>query len=346
VLAEGGEDPTFVIGGRLKSAGSNARLGEGRYLVAEADESDASFLHLQPMIAIVTNIDHDHLGTHGGDFQKLRQSFVEFLHNLPFYGLAILCIDDAEIGTLIPQVSRPVVTYGFSESADVRAVDVKRELGRTRFNVLRKAHAEPLEVTVNLPGLHNVLNSLAAIAVATELAIADEAIQVALSGFQGIDRRLQLVGEVRMPGGDLTIIDDYGHHPTEIAATLDALRQAHEGRRIVLVFQPHRYTRTRDLLDDFARVLATADALLVTEVYAAGELPIEGADARAICRAVRSRGKVEPVFVPHVDEIAQSLADLVRPGDVIAMMGAGSISAAAHELGAKLTALQSGGSVQ
>ena len=345
VLAEGGEDPTFVIGGRLKSAGSNARLGEGRYLVAEADESDASFLHLQPMIAIVTNIDNDHLGTHGGDFQKLRQSFVEFLHNLPFYGLAILCIDDAEIGTLIPQVSRPVVTYGLGASADVRATDVRRELGRTRFTVLRKGH-DPLEVTVNLPGLHNVLNSLAAIAVATELAIPDEAIRAALSGFQGIDRRLQMVGEVRMAGGDLTIVDDYGHHPTEIAATLDALRQAYEGRRIVLVFEPHRYTRTRDLLDDFARVLTTADALLVTEVYAAGEAPIEGADGRAICRAVRTRGKVEPVFVPHVDEIAQSLTGVLRPGDVIAMMGAGSISNAAQELAAKLAALQSAGSMQ
>jgi UDP-N-acetylmuramate--alanine ligase len=345
VLAEGGEDPTFVIGGRLKSAGSNARLGEGRYLVAEADESDASFLHLQPMIAIVTNIDNDHLGTHGGDFQKLRQSFVEFLHNLPFYGLAILCIDDAEIATLIPHVARPVVTYGLSANADVRATDVQRELGRTRFTVHRKGH-EPLEVTVNLPGIHNVLNSLAAIAVATELAIADEAIKAALSAFQGIDRRLQMVGEVPMAGGELTIVDDYGHHPTEIAATLDALRQAYEGRRIVLVFEPHRYTRTRDLLDDFARVLTTADALLVTEVYAAGEAPIEGADGRAICRAVRTRGKVEPVFVPHVDEIAQSLTGVLRAGDVIAMMGAGSISTAAHELAAKLVALQADGSVQ
>jgi UDP-N-acetylmuramate--alanine ligase len=340
LLAEGGEDPTFVIGGRLKSAGSNARLGAGRYLVAEADESDASFLHLQPMVAIVTNIDNDHLGTHGGDFQKLRQSFVEFLHNLPFWGLAILCIDDAEVRTLLPHVARPIVTYGLSPEADVRAVDVVRQQGRTAFSVLRKGH-DPLDVTVNLPGLHNVLNSLAAIAAATDIGIPDEAIRAALSGFQGIDRRLQHVGELRLPEGEVTIIDDYGHHPTEIAATLDALRQAHEGRRIVLVFQPHRYTRTRDLLDDFARVLSSADVLLVTDVYAAGEAPIEGADSRAICRAVRSRGKVEPVFVPQVEEIATALAGVARPGDVIAMMGAGSISGAAHELAPRLQRLLS-----
>ncbi len=340
VLAEGGEDPTFVIGGRLKSAGSNARLGTGRYLVAEADESDASFLHLQPMIAIVTNIDNDHLGTHGGDFQKLRQSFVAFLHNLPFYGLAVLCIDDPELRSLLPQVARPVLTYGLDEHADVRAVDVQRQLGRTRFRVLRKGHPEPLDITVNLPGMHNVLNSLAAIAVATDIAVPDKAIQQALSGFQGIDRRLQVVGELRLTNGDVVVVDDYGHHPTEIAATLDALRQAYDGRRIVLVFQPHRYTRTRDLMDDFARVLSQADTLLVTEVYAAGEAPIDNADGRAICRAVRSRGKVEPVFVPLVEEIAVVLAGLLQPGDVIAMMGAGSISAAAHELAPQLSALR------
>ena len=343
VLAEGGEDPTFVIGGRLKSADANARLGAGRYLVAEADESDASFLHLQPMMAVVTNIDNDHLGTHGGDFQKLRQSFVEFLHNLPFYGLAVLCIDDPELRSLLPEIGRPIVTYGVSPEADVRAVDIERQGLRTRFSVLRPGHAEPLDITVNLPGLHNVLNSLATIAVATELSIPDVAIQRALLQFQGIDRRLQHIGEVPVADGAVTVVDDYGHHPTEIAATLDALRQAFVGRRIVLVFQPHRYTRTRDLLDDFARVLSTADALLVTEVYAAGEAPIEGADTRAICRAVRSRGKVEPVLVPHVDEIATALRDLLRPGDVVAMMGAGTISGAAHDLPAKLAALFAGG---
>jgi UDP-N-acetylmuramate--alanine ligase len=342
VLAEGGEDPTFVIGGRLKSAGSNARLGAGRYLVAEADESDASFLHLQPMIAIVTNIDNDHLATHGGDFQKLRQSFVEFLHNLPFYGMAVLCADDAEIASLLPQVGRPMVSYGLAEHADVRAVDIRRAGPATHFNVLRKGH-DPLPVTVNLPGMHNVLNSLAAIAVATDLAIDDAAIQRALERFQGIDRRLQVVGEVRTDAASITVVDDYGHHPTEIAATLDALRQAYAGRRIVLVFQPHRYSRTRDLMDDFARVLSEADTLLVTEVYAAGEAPIEGADARAICRAVRGRGKVEPVFVPQVEQIADSLVGLLRPGDVIAMMGAGSISAVAHELAGQLAQRNLGG---
>lgn len=338
VLAEGGLDPTFVIGGRLKSADSNARLGAGRYLVAEADESDASFLHLQPMVAVVTNIDNDHLGTHGGDFQKLRQSFEEFLHNLPFYGLAVLCSDDAEVAKLMPLVKRPVTTYGFNEEADTRAVDVRREAQRTSFTVLRKGQPR-LQVTVNLPGRHNVLNSLAAIAVATELGVDDAAIQRALATFQGIDRRLQVVGELPLPGGAITVVDDYGHHPTEIAATLDALRQAYGERRIVLVFQPHRFTRTRDLLDDFALVLSTADTLLVTEVYAAGEAPIENADGRAICRAVRIRGKVEPVFVPTVDEIAGALAGIVRPGDVIAMMGAGTISGAAHELAPRLSRL-------
>ena len=341
VLAEGGEDPTFVIGGRLKSAGSNARLGAGRFLVAEADESDASFLHLQPMMAIVTNIDNDHLGTHGGDFQKLRQSFLEFLHNLPFYGLAVLCIDDAQLSTLLPQVGRPVVSYGLSESADVRAVDIRRDGPRTSFRVLRKGR-DPLDITVNLPGMHNVLNSLAAIAVATDLSIPDAAIQRGLAGFQGIDRRLQVVGELRLDsgeGGEIVIVDDYGHHPTEIAATLDALRQAYAGRRIVLVFQPHRFTRTRDLMDDFARVLSEADTLLVTEVYPAGEAAIEGADGRAMCRAIRGRGKVEPVFVPQVEEIAASLSGLLRPGDVIAMMGAGTISGAAHELASQLRGL-------
>ncbi len=341
VLAEGGEDPTFVIGGRLKSAGSNARLGTGRYLVAEADESDASFLHLQPMMAVVTNIDNDHLGTHGGDFQKLRQSFLEFLHNLPFYGLAVLCADDAELAKLLPDIGSPVLTYGVGEHADLRAVDIQREGPRTRFKALRKG-MEPLDITVNLAGMHNVLNSLAAIAVATDIGIADSAIQKALSTFQGIDRRMQVVGELALPGGDVTVVDDYGHHPTEIAATLDALRQAYAGRRIVLVFQPHRFTRTRDLMDDFSRVLATADTLLVTEVYAAGETPIDGADGRAICRAVRGRGKVEPVFVPTVDEIATELVGIVKPGDVIGMMGAGSITGAAHELAPRLKLLLAG----
>ena len=291
ILAEGGEDPTFVIGGLLKSAGTNARLGAGKYLVAEADESDASFLHLNPMIAIVTNIDNDHLGTHDGDFERLKQSFVEFLHNLPFYGLAVLCVDDAHIRSILTKVNRPVVGYGFSEGADLRAENLRRDGLRTHFDVVRRADGLRLPVTVNLPGLHNVLNSLAAIAVALEIGIAHEAIQRALANFQGIDRRLTHVADIKLTGADgggrgsVTIVDDYGHHPTEIAATLDAIRQGYAGRRVVLAFQPHRYTRTRDLLDDFATVLSTGDALLVTEVYAAGEAPIAAADGRAICRA-------------------------------------------------------------
>lgn len=332
VLAEGGEDPTFVIGGRLKSAGTNARLGAGRYLVAEADESDASFLHLQPLIAVVTNIDNDHLGTHDGDFNRLRQSFVDFLHNLPFYGLAVLCVDDAEVRGILDRVGRPVTTYGLSAAADVRAVDIERKGLQTGYTVLRKGGAAPLTVTVNLPGTHNVLNSLAAIAVASELGIADAAIQSGLARFQGVDRRLQFIGELATGTGKAVLIDDYGHHPTEIRATLEAVRQAYPGRRVVLAFQPHRYTRTRDLLDDFAAVLATADVLLVSEVYAAGEAPIAGADGRAICRAVRSRGQAEPVFLSRIEDLPDALRGLLRADDVVLAMGAGNVSAVAHDL--------------
>jgi UDP-N-acetylmuramate--alanine ligase len=331
VLAEAGLDPTFVIGGRLKSADSNARLGAGRYLVAEADESDASFMHLQPMIAIVTNIDNDHLATHDGDFARLKQSFVDFLHNLPFYGLAVLCVDDEHVSSILESVGRPYVTYGFNEGADIRAVNVQRLGLQSRYEALR-AGREPLTVTINLPGRHNVLNSLAAVAVATELDIADAAIQRALANFQGIDRRLQQLGEIQWPGGRALIVDDYGHHPTEVAATLEAARQGWPKRRLVLVFQPHRYTRTRDLLDDFGRVLGECDVLLVTEVYAAGEAPIAGADGRAICRAVRSRGVIEPVFVESVDDLAESLRAVLHDGDVVLTMGAGNLGAVAQEL--------------
>jgi UDP-N-acetylmuramate--alanine ligase len=343
ILAEGGEDPTFVIGGRLKSAGTNARLGAGKYLVAEADESDASFLHLNPMIAIVTNIDNDHLGTHDGDFDRLKQSFVEFLHNLPFYGLAVLCVDDAHIRSVLSKVNRPVVGYGFTEGADLRAENLRRDGLRTHFDVVRRADGMRFPVTVNLPGKHNVLNSLAAIAVALEIGITHEAIQRALNNFQGIDRRLTHVADVSLRSSDVkgggepvTIVDDYGHHPTEIAATLDAIRQGYAGRRVVLAFQPHRYTRTRDLLDDFATVLSTADALLVTEVYAAGEAPIAAADGRAICRAIRTRGKVEPVFVEKVETLHEALRAVLKPGDVLLTCGAGSISAVSHALPEKL----------
>ena len=338
ILAEGGLDPTFVIGGRLKSAGTNARLGAGRYLVAEADESDASFLHLQPIIAIVTNIDNDHLGTHGGDFTRLCDSFLSFLHNLPFYGLAVLCQDDEHIQGILPRVGRPVVTYGLSAEVDVRATNIRRERTRTLFEVARKGHEATLSVALNMAGLHNVRNALAAIAVATELEVGDAAIARALASFQGIDRRMQLVGEVVTSNGRVTIVDDYGHHPTEIAATLDGLRQAWPDRRLVLAFQPHRYTRTRDLLDDFASVLSGFDVLLITEVYAAGEEPIKGADGRAICRAIRSRGKLEPVFVERVENIATALRDVLRDDDVVVTMGAGHIGAIAHDLLTKLAA--------
>jgi UDP-N-acetylmuramate--alanine ligase len=337
VLAEAGLDPTFVIGGRLKSADSNARLGAGRYLVAEADESDASFMHLQPMIAIVTNIDNDHLGTHEGDFKRLKQSFVDFLHNLPFYGLAVLCADDEHVQSILESVGRPFVTYGFGEGADVRAVNVERLGLQSRYQVMREGRP-PLTVTVNLPGRHNVLNSLAAVAVATELDIADEAIQKSLANFQGIDRRLQQLGEIQFPGGHALIVDDYGHHPTEVAATLEAARQGWPDRRLVLVFQPHRYTRTRDLLDDFGRVLAESDVLLVTEVYAAGEAPIAGADGRAICRAVRSRGLVEPVFVENVDQLADALRAVLHDGDVVLTMGAGNLGQVAQDLKSRFAA--------
>jgi UDP-N-acetylmuramate--alanine ligase len=331
VLAEAGLDPTFVIGGRLKSADSNARLGAGRYLVAEADESDASFMHLQPMIAIVTNIDNDHLATHDGDFARLKQSFVDFLHNLPFYGLAVLCGDDEHVKSILESVGRPYHTYGFNEGVDIRAVNVQRHGLQSRYEVLRADRA-PLTVTINLPGRHNVLNSLAAVAVASELDIPDEVTQQALANFQGIDRRLQQLGEIQWPGGRALIVDDYAHHPTEVTATLEAARQGWPARRLVLVFQPHRYTRTRDLLDDFGVALSECDVLLVTEVYAAGEAPIAGADGRAICRAVRSRGLMEPVFVESVDDLAESLRAVLHDGDVVLTMGAGNLGAVAQDL--------------
>jgi UDP-N-acetylmuramate--alanine ligase len=342
ILAEGGADPTFVIGGRLKSTDSNARLGSGRYLVAEADESDASFTHLQPLIAIVTNIDNDHLATHDGDFERLKSSFVDFLQNLPFYGLAILCLDDATLAAVMPRIGRPIMTYGLAAAADVRATNLRRNGLQTQFDVVRGGTAARVggggafTVTLNLPGIHNVSNALAAIAVATELGIDDAAIARALAAFQGIDRRLQHIADVTLAGGTVTIVDDYGHHPTEVAATLEALRQGYPGRRLVLAFQPHRYTRTRDLIDDFGRVLSQADVLLVTEVYAAGEAPIAGADGRAICRAVRSRGLVEPVFVENVETLGEALQGMVRGGDLVVTMGAGNINAVSQALPALL----------
>lgn len=332
VLAQGGLDPTFVIGGRLKSAAANARLGQGEYLVAEADESDASFVHLKPMLAIVTNIDADHMSTYDGDLDKLRSSFVRFLHNLPFYGLAVLCTDDPGVNEILSQVGRSIVSYGIESDADIRAEDISCAGDLTTFRVVRKELEAPLEIRLRLPGLHNVRNALAAIAVAGELQIDDQAVVDALVNFEGIDRRFQNLGEIRTESGKIMLVDDYGHHPTEVAATLAAARAGWPDKRIVLVFQPHRYTRTRDLLDDFATVLSDADVLVLLEVYAAGEDPIAGADGRAIARAVRSRGGIEPVFVESADELAPVLEGLLTDGDLLLTMGAGDIGAAAARL--------------
>lgn len=332
VLAEGGLDPTFVIGGRLKSADSNARLGQGEYLVAEADESDASFVHLKPMLAIVTNIDADHMSTYDGDLDKLRNGFVRFLHNLPFYGLAVLCTDDPGVNEILSDVGRSIRTYGIDSDADIRAEDIRFVEGRAHFSVVREGHDDTLDICLRLPGLHNVRNALAAIAVAGELQIGDQAVVSALEKFEGIDRRFQNYGDIRTRNGKVMLVDDYGHHPTEIEATVAAARAGWPDRRIVLVFQPHRYSRTRDLLDDFASVLSAADVLVVLEVYAAGETPIAGADGRAIARAVRSRGGVEPVFVESLRELAPVLDGLVTGGDLLLTMGAGDIGAFAARL--------------
>jgi len=332
VLAEGGLDPTFVIGGRLKSADANARLGQGEYLVAEADESDASFVHLKPMLAVVTNVDADHMSTYDGDIEKLRESFVEFLHNLPFYGLAVMCSDDPGVQEIIGSTGRAVMTYGLDEDADLRAHNVEFDAGVTRFDVIRGDDKPPLRILLRLPGLHNVRNALAAIAVAGELQVADDAVVRALENFEGIDRRFQSFGDIDTDAGRVMLIDDYGHHPTEVAATLAAARTGWPGKRVVLVFQPHRYTRTRDLMDDFAQVLSEADVLVLLDVYAAGEAPIAGADGRAIARAVRSRGAVEPVFVESLDEVPTVLKDVLEDGDLVLTMGAGDIGAFAAGL--------------
>lgn len=340
VLAEGGLDPTFVIGGRLKSADANARLGQGEYLVAEADESDASFAHLKPMLAIVTNIDADHMSTYGGDIEKLHEGFIGFLHNLPFYGLAVVCSDDQGVQDILSRVRRTVVTYGVDSKADVQAGNIRFDAETTSFDVVRRGHEGRLQITLRLPGLHNVRNALATIAVASELQIADEAVVSALQKFEGIDRRFQNLGNVQTRNGNVLLIDDYGHHPTEVAATIAAARSGWPSRRVVLVFQPHRYTRTRDLLDDFALVLGEADVLVLLEVYGAGEDPIAGADGRAIARAVRSRGSIEPVFVDSLNALPAALGDLLQADDLLLTMGAGDIGAFSARLPALLAGNQ------
>ena len=331
VLAEGGLDPTFVIGGKLNSAGANAKLGSGDYIVVEADESDASFLNLFPVMAVVTNIDADHMETYGHDFNNLKKAFLEFLHRMPFYGTAILCNDDAAVRSIIPEVQCPVTTYGLEEGAQVRAVDVKAVGAQMHFTVQRRngVTLPDMHVKLNAVGMHNVLNALSAIAIAVELNIPDDAVVKALGEFRGVGRRFQSYGDIAVPqaqgGGKFTVIEDYGHHPVEMKATLAAARGAFPGKRLVLAFQPHRYTRTRDCFEDFVKVLGTADVVLLSEVYSAGEEPIVAADGRSLARAVRVSGKVEPLFVGEIDAMPQAVLDTVRDGDVVMCMGAGSI---------------------
>lgn len=331
IFAEAELDPTFVIGGLLNSAGTNARLGSSRYLIAEADESDASFLHLQPMVSIVTNIEADHMETYEGDFQRMQDTYLEFLHNLPFYGVAVLCIDDPVVTSLLPQIGRQYLTYGFDETADVRAVEVEHGFNQSRFRVLRAGKA-PLTITLNLPGRHNVLNALAAIAVATDEHVPDEAIVSALNGFQGIGRRFEYLGEFDTGEGQAILVDDYGHHPTEVEATIEVARNNWPDRRLVMAYQPHRYTRTRDLYEDFVKVLSKVDVLLLLEVYPAGEAAIEGADSKSLCRSIRQRGQIEPVYVANQKELAPLLADVLQDRDVVLTQGAGNIGKLANAL--------------
>ncbi|MDH5611645.1 MAG: UDP-N-acetylmuramate--L-alanine ligase [Gammaproteobacteria bacterium] len=336
VLAAGNLDPTYVIGGKLNSSSVHASLGSGKYLVAEADESDASFLYLQPMMSVVTNIDADHLPTYHNDFERLREAFVEFLHHLPFYGLAVVCVENEEVRNILPKITRPVLRYGIEHEADVYAFNIQPSGMQTSFDVMLPERSEPLAITLNMPGTHNVLNALAAIAIGHELGVKDDDIQSALAGFEGVGRRMHLYGDIQTPAGKVTLVDDYGHHPTEVAATLQAVRTGWPDKRLVLVFQPHRYTRTRDLFEDFTDVLADVDVLLLSEVYAAGEEVIAGADGRSLCAAIRTRGKVNPIFIKDVDEVADSLRAIIQDGDIILTLGAGSIGRVAENLSVQL----------
>jgi len=332
LLAQARLDPTFVIGGLLNSAGTNAKLGASRYMVAEADESDASFLHLHPMVAIVTNIDDDHMATYGGDFEQLKKAFVDFLHNLPFYGLAVLCIDDPVVREILPLVARPVLTYGFSEQADFRIGSVRQNRMITTFEVQRPGRAEPLPVTLNMPGLHNVLNATAAIVLATDEGLDDKDIQTGISAFQGVGRRFDVQGDLACKRGKVMLVDDYGHHPTEVAANIRAIRDGWPGKRLVMIYQPHRYTRTHDLYDDFVDVLSTVDFLLLLDVYAAGEKAIRGADSKSLCRSIRQRGQLDPVHVKQIADLKQLLDEVLLDGDILVTQGAGSIGALSRQL--------------
>lgn len=332
IFAEAGLDPTFVIGGLLNSAGANARLGESRYLVAEADESDASFLHLQPMVTVVTNIDADHMSTYEGDFNKLKKFFVEFLHNLPFYGLAVLCVDDPVVADILPQIARPTLTYGFAEGADYRLSKLRQDRQFTSFEIQRPEQHAVLQVNLSIPGRHNALNAAAAIAIATDEGISDEHICNGLSKFQGVGRRFEIQGHFPVQGGSAMLLDDYGHHPREVAATIAALRGGWPTSRIVMIYQPHRYTRTKDLYEDFVMVLSDVDVLLMLEVYSAGEEAIPGADSRSLCRSIRARGRVDPVYVQDDEDIRKVLSGILRAGDIVITQGAGSVGTLAKQL--------------
>lgn len=332
ILAEAGQDPTFVIGGRLTQACTNARLGESRYLVAEADESDASFLHLQPVVSIVTNIDADHMSTYGGDFEKLKQTFLEFLHNLPFYGLAVICTDDEIVTELMPKISRPILTYGFNEEADYRATNFKQVGREISFTVLRPNKNLPLDISLKIPGRHNVLNALAAIAVATDEGIDDQFIVSGLSGFQGVGRRFQLMGDFPVGDGEVMLVDDYGHHPREVDAVINAVREGWPKRRLVMIYQPHRFSRTRDLYEDFVKVLSSVDVLVLLDVFAAGESAIPGADGRSLSGSIRQRGKLDPLFLDNNSELESLLAGVLRPGDLLLTQGAGDVGGVAQRL--------------
>lgn len=336
ILAEGDKDPTYVIGGRLTSAGTNAKLGGSRYLVAEADESDASFLHLQPMVSVITNIEADHMDTYGGDFNKLKKTFIEFLHNLPFYGLAVLCIDDETIKGLLPEVNRPVLTYGFNKEADFHAVDVVQNGLITSFTAKRPTGQKDLRIKLRMPGKHNVLNALAAIAVASDENISDEAIIEALEKFQGVGRRFQVCGEFPHKGDQVMLVDDYGHHPTEVDVTIQAIQKGWPEKRLVMLFQPHRYSRTRDLYEDFVRVLSEVDVLVLLDVYPAGEAEVPGADGRSLCRSIRQRGRVDPIFVERGADVKPILKDILQPGDLLLTQGAGDVGNLAMQLAQEL----------